>query len=159
MATLFEMTQQAARLYEMLQEEQIDEQTFADTLEAMGTEEKVEGYCQVIKQLQADVDMFKAEADRLAARKKTIENSIQRMKNTLINYLITTGQKKVEAGTFTASLSSSSSVNVIDFDKIPSEYLKPQPAEVDKKAIADAIKGGAVVPGAEIVSKDGIRIR
>ena len=52
MATLFEMTQQATELYEMLQAEEIDEQTFSDTLEAMGTGEKIEGYCQVIKQVR-----------------------------------------------------------------------------------------------------------
>lgn len=48
MATLFEMTQQANTLYELLQNEEIDEQIFNDTLEAMGTEEKIESYCQII---------------------------------------------------------------------------------------------------------------
>ena len=159
MATLFEMTQTAKQLYEMLQAEQIDEKTFADTLEAMGTEEKVEGYCQVIKQLQADADMFKAEADRLAARKKTIENSITRMKTALKDFLLISGQKKVKAGTFTASLSSREAVNIYDYDKIPAEYLVHKPAEVDKKGIKEAIKNGIVVTGAEIVSNDTLTIR
>jgi hypothetical protein len=159
MATLFEMTQTAKQLYEMLQAEQIDEKTFADTLEAMGTEEKVEGYCQVIKQLQADADMFKEEADRIAARKKTIENSIERMKTTLTDYLLSIGQKKIQAGTFTASLSTSKSVNISNYDEIPPEYLIEQPAKVDKKAIKMAIENGAVIAGAEIVSNNGIRIR
>lgn len=159
MATLFEMTQQAKTLYEMMQAEQIDEQTFADTLQSMGTEEKIEGYCQVIKQLQADADMFKAEADRITAKKKTAENSIERMKRALTDYLLSIGQKKVSAGTFTASLSCSRSVNISDLSKIPQEYLIEQPAKPDKIAIKKAIEDGAVIAGAEIVTNDGVRIR
>jgi hypothetical protein len=159
MATLYEMTKQAKQLYEMLQAEEIDEQTFADTLEAMGTEEKVEGYCQVIKQLQADVDMFKEEADRIAARKKTIENSIERMKQTLTDYLLHSGQTKVKAGTFTASLAQSKAVNISNIDEIPAEYLVQQPPKADKKAIKKALEDGIEIQGAEIVTNDSIRIR
>lgn len=39
--TLYELTAQASELYELLQNEEIDEQTFTDTLEAIGTEEKL----------------------------------------------------------------------------------------------------------------------
>lgn len=159
MATLFEMTQQATELYEMLQAEEIDEQTFADTLEAMGAGEKIEGYCQVIKQLQADVEMFKAEADRLAARKKTAENSIERMKTALLTYLQQTGQAKVKAGTFSVSVAQTKKVSIIDEAKLPPEYLIEQPAKVDKQAIKKALQEGAKINGAELVLNDGVRIR
>ena len=49
MATLYELTNQANALYELLQGEEIDEQTFNDTLEAMGAGEKIESYCKIIK--------------------------------------------------------------------------------------------------------------
>ena len=86
MASLFEMTSQASELYELLQSDIIDEQTFNDTLEAIGTGEKVEGYCQVIKELQGDFDKFKAESDRLAARMTTIKNNVERMKKSLLYF-------------------------------------------------------------------------
>ena len=159
MATLFEMTQQAKQLYEMMQSDLIDETTFNDTLEAIGTDEKIEGYCQVIKQLQADTEMFINELNRLEARKKTIENNIERMKKALTNYLQAIGQSKVKAGTFTASLSTTKAVNISNYNEIPSEYLIEQPPKVDKKSIKKAIEDGKTVPGAEIVSNDGIRIR
>ncbi len=39
MAALYEMTAQASSLYELLQNEEIDEDVFRDTLEAMGAAE------------------------------------------------------------------------------------------------------------------------
>ena len=159
MSTLYEMTQQATELYEMLQAEEIDEQTFSDTLEAMGAGEKIEGYCQVIKQLQADADMFKAEAERIAARKKTAENSIERMKTALLTYLQQTGQAKVKAGTFSVSLAQTKKVNITDETKLPPEYLIEQPAKIDKAGIKKALQEGAEINGAELVLNDGVRIR
>ncbi|MGE0857439.1 MAG: siphovirus Gp157 family protein [Hyphomicrobiaceae bacterium] len=34
--------------------------------------------------------------------------------------------------------------------RIPSEFWKPQPPRLDKKVVLDALKAGAVVPGAEL---------
>ena len=159
MATLYEMTAQASELYELLQNDEIDEQTFADTLEAIGTEEKVEGYCQVIKELQADLDKFKTESDRLAARMKTTKNGIDRLKNSLLAFLSASGQSKVKAGTFSVSVGASKQTNIIDENLIPAEFKIPQPDKIDKKAIKDAIEGGNIVEGAEIVINESVRIR
>ena len=159
MATLYEMTAQANELYELLQNEEIDEQTYLDTLEAIGTEEKVEGYCQVIKELQADLDKFKAESDRLAARMKTTKNGIDRMKNSLLAFLSASGQSKVKAGTFSVSIGTSKQTNIIDESLIPAEFKIPQPDKIDKKAIKDAIESGNIVEGAEIVINESVRIR
>lgn len=159
MSTLYEMTQQAKILYEMLQAEELDEQTFADTLEAMGTQEKVEGYCQIIKQLQADAEMFEAEETRLAARKKTIKNSIEKMRDTLLMFLQQSGQEKVKAGTFSVSIASTKKVNILDETKIPPEYLIEQPAKVNKTDIKKALQEGEKINGAELVTNFGVRIR
>ena len=70
---LYEMTQAANELYELLTSGEIDEQTFADTLEAMGTEEKLENYCKVIRQLEYDAEMLKAEKERIDKKKKNVE--------------------------------------------------------------------------------------
>ena len=74
MATLYEMTKEVENLYALLQNEEIDSQTFADTFEAMSVD-KIEGYCQIIRQLSSDEAMFKAEIDRLSKRKKVCENA------------------------------------------------------------------------------------
>ena len=159
MATLYQMTAHASELYELLQNEEIDEQTFKDTLEAIGTEEKIEGYCQIIKNLQADLDMFKVEADRIADRMKPIKNNIDRMKDSLLAFLRASGQDKVKAGTFSVSIGTSKQINILDEALIPNEYKTPQPDKIDKTAIKKAIESGVVVLGAEIIINEGVRIR
>lgn len=159
MATLYEMTAQASALYELLQAEEIDEQTFIDTLEAIGTEEKIEGYCQVIKELQSDFDKFKAESDRLTARMKTTKNGIDRMKGSLLTFLKASGQSKVKAGTFSVSIGTSKQTNIVDESLIPAEFKIPQPDKIDKTAIKKAIESGVEVAGVEILTNEGVRIR
>lgn len=159
MATLYEMTAQAKELYELLQAEEIDEQTFLDTLEAIGTDKKVEGYCQVLKELQADFEKFDAEEKRLAARKSTVKNGIDRLKKSLLEFLKVSGQSKVEAGTFTVSVGTSKATNIINESLIPSEFKIPQPDKIDKTAIKKAIESGTEVLGAEIIINESVRIR
>ena len=159
MSTLYEMTAQASELYELLQNEEIDEQVFLDTLEAIGVEEKIEGYCQVIKELQGDFDKYKAEADRLTARMKTAKNGIDRMKDSLLTFLKVSGQSKVKAGTFAVSIGTSKQTNILDETLIPTEYKTPQPDKIDKTAIKKAIESGVDVAGAEIIINESVRIR
>lgn len=156
---LYEMTAQASALYELLQNEEIDEQVFNDTLEAIGTEKKIEGYCQVIKELQGDFEKYKAEADRLTARMKTTKNSIDRMKDSLLAFLQATGQSKVKAGTFAVSIGQSKATNILDESLIPAEFKTPQPDKIDKTAIKKAIESGQAVLGAEIIINESVRIR
>ena len=159
MATLYELTEQANALYALLQAEEIDEQTFADTLDAMGAGEKVESYCKVIKQLQSDVDMFKTEIDRLQARKKTAENGVDRMKNALLAFLQLSGQDKVKAGSFAVSTATTQAVQITNESDIPCVYLVEQPPKIDKAGIKTALKNGETVAGAELVNNVGVRIR
>lgn len=159
MPTLYEMTVQATELYEMLQAEEIDEQTFNDTLEAIGAGDKVESYCKLIKQLQYDVEMYKGEIDRLTARKKTTENAVDRMKNALLAFLQLSGQDKVKAGTFAVSTATTQAVNITDEKAIPCIYLVAQPPKIDKNGIKTALKAGEEINGAELINNVGVRIR
>ena len=159
MGTLYELTTQANALYELLQAEEIDEQTFNDTLEAIGAGDKVESYCKVIKQLQGEVEMFKTEIDRLTARKKTTENGIDRMKNALLAFLKFSGQDKVKAGTFIVSTATTQAVQITNESAIPCIYLVEQPPKVDKIGIKNALKAGEEVNGAELINNVGVRIK
>ena len=158
MATLYEMTKEVETLYALLQNDEIDSETFADTFEAMSAD-KIEGYCQIIRQLSADEEMFKSEIDRLSKRKKVCENAQTRLKQRLIDYLTTADVDRIKAGTFTVSVSSTPSVNITDENLIPSEYKVPQPDKIDKCAIKTALRTDITVLGAEIVYTKGVRIR
>lgn len=157
--TLFEMTQNTAALYDLLQQEEIDEQTFNDMLESFGTEEKIEGYCQIIKQLTADEEMFKAELDRLKSRKDSLSKSIDRMKKALQSNLEVRNETKIKAGTFTVSIRESQAVSILDIDKLPQEVKTPQPPKVDKNLIKAMLKDGIKFEGAELVTNRSVSIR
>lgn len=159
MATLYEMSEQARLLYDLLQADEIDEQTFIDTLDAMGAGEKIESYCQIVKQMQADAEMYGAEMARLKARKKTAENGIERLRDMMALFLVHSGQDKVKAGIFTVSLATTKSLVITDETKIPARFLVEQPPKIDTSGIRAAIKAGENVDGAFINEVKGVRIR
>lgn len=156
---LYEMTVATRQLYELLDNEEIDEQTIADTLEAMGVEEKLEGYCQVIRQYEAERDMLKAEKERIDKKIKVCENAVNRMKKAIIDFMKASGSTKSTAGTFTVSLSTSKATKIIDESLIPKKYFIKQEPKIDKKAIWEMLKRGAKVKGCELQINEGVRIK
>lgn len=156
---LFEMTVSAQALYDLLANGEIDEQTFNDTLEAMGTEEKLESYCKVIRQFEADADMFKAEKERIANKQKVAENSISRMKKAVADFLNAQGTPKASAGVFSVALSTSKAVNITDESKVPARFLVEQAPKIDKAAIRKELLDGGVIEGCELQINEGVRIR
>jgi hypothetical protein len=156
---LYEMTVTANELYELLTSGEIDEQTFKDTLEAMGTEEKLESYCKVIRQLEADAEVLKAEKTRIADKQKTAENSIARMKLAVSEFLKAKGVQKEEAGIFKVALSASKAVEITDPTAIPEEYIKPAKVEFDKSAIRKVLMSGKIIPGTELKINEGVQIK
>ena len=159
MASLYELTQDAALLQEMLENGEIDEQVFNDTLDGMDIDTKIENICKVIRNLDANATAYKAEKDRLAAKEKAAKNGIERLKESVLNYMLTVNKKKVEAGVFTVSSGVSKSVEIIYEDMLDEKFFIPQPDKVDKTAITKAIKAGEEVSGARLVEKPFVTIR
>lgn len=158
MSTLYELSLAAQNLLDLLTDEEIDEQTFNDTLEAMGAAEKVENTCKVIGCLTADVEMFKKEIERCQKRKKTIENNIKWLKQALLNFYISSGEKQLKAGTFTVSSRKSKAVEIINSDLIPSEFVVFEPT-INKSEIKKRLTAGEKVQGAELTERVSVQIR
>ena len=157
--TLYEMTKSADALYNLLCEGEIDEQIFNDTLEAMGTDEKLESCCKVIKELEADADKLKKEIDRLSTKKKTAENGVQRIKDNMLSFLNAKGSKKEETELFKVSVSVSKSVEIVDESKIPAEYIKPAKVEFDKAAMRKVLMANGQIDGATLKEKESVTIK
>lgn len=156
--TLYEMTQQAALLYELLQAEEIDEQTVADTIESMDTETKLESYCKLIRQFEADEMNIQVEIDRLTAAKKRAKSAQDRLKYGVIAYMQTLGKEKENAGTFVARLTHGKSLRVLDEKLIPKKFFVMKP-QLDKTAVKNAIADGKKVKGAEIEITTGLSVK
>lgn len=157
--TLYEMTSAAMQLYEMLQAEEIDEQTVRDTLEAIGTDEKLETYCKLIRQYDADAEAYKAEKERLAQKQKAAENAAQRMKDAVQQYMDAADLKKTDAGLFKVSIAETQSVEIDDETKLPDVFLIPQPARIDKAGLRTVLKDGGKIEGAHLKTNRSVRIK
>ena len=157
---LYEMTEVARQLYDMFAAGDIPEEAVADTLESLGVEGKIEDYCHVIAQFNADIVMIDNEIERLKAKKDAANKGIDRMKAALSAYMQATGKEKEKAGTFSLSFRKSEAVVIKDELALPTEYVKTKTTTApDKTAIKNAIKSGEVVPGAELQVNHNLQIK
>lgn len=158
--TLYEMTDAAKQLYEMMTDGEIPEEAVNDTLEGMGVEGKLEDYVYIIKQLAADAEMCKAETERLKAKKQQAEKGADRLKAAILGYMTATGKAKERAGMFSLSVRKNEAVQVDDMNKLAPEYIRTKTTtEPDKTAIKKAIKSGADVDGAALVTNNSLQIK
>ena len=145
--TLYDLTNDYMELLQMAEDPDIDEQAFLDTLEGIegALEDKADNYAKIMRMLEADTKGIKAEEDRLSARRKTIENNIKRMKQSLQIMMELTGRTKFKTQLFSFTVRNNAESVIIDTDNIrniPDQYLKFKEPEADKTAIKKAIKEG-----------------
>ena len=162
MNTLYELTNEYLQLLEMAEDPDVDPETLADTMEAIGgeIEDKADGYARVMKQIEANAAGIKSEIDRLTARKTSMENNIKRMKESLQAAMEATGKKKFKTALFSFNIQKNpTSLKIDDPDAVPENFLIPQPPKVDNAAIKDALKAGAVYDFAHLAQGESLRIR
>lgn len=158
---LFELTEQYQKLLSMVDDE-CDIQAIQDTLEGIEgmIADKAESIAKLIKSIEADERAIKAEEDRLKARREALKNRRESIKEYLQNQLISAGIDKLKGTMFTVSIQNNPpSVQIAEGAKVPEKYLIPQEAKVDKRALLDDLKAGAVYEGIEMIQTRGVRIR
>lgn len=164
---LYDISTQYLATANQLADMDIDEQTLADTLEAEAwpVEEKVRAVSAVILNLQAEADMVKGTADRIAKRAKALQSRAEALHDYLLVNMQRTGITEIKAldGTFKAKLyrERDASVVIDSENLIPADYMREIPArcEPDKVLIKTAINDGYEVPGAHVVKKDRLEIK
>ncbi len=157
---LYEMSQSYNQLLEIA--DSIDEDVFRDTLSAIeeAIEDKVENVGKFIRCLEVDAKAIREEEQRLADRRKAIENKISNTKEYLQNKMEVAGIDKVKRATLTVSIQNNPpSVEIADESLIPSDYMIAQPSKIDKKSILSALKDGEEIPGCEIKQTRSVRIK
>ena len=157
--TLYEMTANAQYLYQLLEDGEIDEDVVRDSIESMCVAEKLEDYCKVIRQFEADVVAYKAEKDRFAEKQKRAEKAIDRLESAIRGYMAAVEKSEERCGVFDIKVLTSKAVSIVDEAKISAEYFIPQPAKVDKAAIRAVLMAGGEVAGAELQINQNIKIK
>ena len=162
--TLFDLSQNYVDLFDSIDDPDITEQALQDTLEALdgAIEVKVSNGIGLIKSLQNLEDGISSEISRLAARKKTVQNRIQYIKDWYKQNLETMQTSKVQTPRGTMAIVKNPSSLVIDNpEDIPDQFKIPIPAtfELDKSKIKDALKTGDLITGAHLEQGTSLRIR
>lgn len=147
---LYELTEQYEALMDMLCDEEVDEQTIKDTLEAIDgeIEDKADNYAKIMRQMQANIAVIKAEEERLYARRKSLENREQNLKAALKANLEFIGKTKFKTELFSFCIATNGGKQPIfitdNIDEIPGKYLIPQPSVPDKDAIRELLESKEV---------------
>lgn len=142
--TLYEVTSDYQRLYEMLEDVDADNEVVNDTLDSLNGEfiDKADSYAIVIQQMNIDADAIGSEIDRLAEKKKHIENSINKMKNRLKDAMEITGNTKFKSEHFNFSIAKNGGKLPIVYDcevnDLPDGYFKTE-KKPDTEAIRNAL--------------------
>ena len=123
--------------------------------------EKAENYVKVIKNVQSDVDGYKAEAKRLTKKATAGENLIERLKNAMLEAMKMTDTPKIETSIGKWRLQANPmSCDVTDPDKVPERFHVKQPDKIDKAAMIREHKAtGELFDGAEFKQELGVRFQ
>lgn len=143
MDTIYDLTNQMLEVLSMALDEDADEQAIRDTFEGLegSFEEKCDGYAKVMKELEGKVSAIDEEAKRLTARKKTIQNNIDRMKATMQACMEATGKTKFKTDLFSYGIRKNpASLKIDDKDKVPFEYWTTPEPVVNTSALKEFVK-------------------
>ena len=154
MEPLYRISERLHQFYDL--EGELDEKTFADTLESLEgeMEQKCLSVGLFVKTEQLNVDAIDVEIARLTKRKKRMKDTIDRVRNYLRYHMIET--KTGSAKNALLTLSTKKSPPSLEITgKPPSQFVKTETVEkVDECGITAAIKAGAEFDGCALVRGD-----
>jgi len=167
MASLWSLTMEELAFIELMEDnggELTDEIAEELAIRRDNFKYKAEAYAKFILKLESEADAAAAEIKRIQALKKAKENTIARLKESLLAALMvfteedSKGIRRYETPLAKLSTRKSQSVEVLDETLLPSEFWIIK-KEVSKSTISQAIKDGESVPGAQLKDNIGLSIR
>jgi len=165
MPHMYELTKQFKGLQELIEEGEMDAETLKDTLDGLNTDlkEKGQDVLHFLANLDGDIKAYDDEIKRMTARKKSLQNHYDWLKEYLRTNMIETGITKIKCPVFTATLRKpGKKVEIVDEKVLPVDYqtLVPASWQINLVQIGKALKAGVDVPGARLVdAKQGLVIK
>ena len=162
---LYEISAQYLADLNKLNELELDEQTFLDTLEGLSgeLEQKAINVAMYIKNLEVSADAIKQAEKAMADRRKSIEAKQDKIRKYLLENMLKTGITKIECPHFVLSVRKNpASVDVLMQDQIPDEYFDipdPLPPTLNKKRLAEDLKAGVLIEGARLTQSNSLQIK
>ena len=140
MASLYELSAGYATLLDAYDSAETEEER-EDILELLESAEvdingKAENYAKVIRMKEEEAKAFKAEAERLTARRQAAENVVKRLKAALLDGMKLAGKTEITTsiGKWRVQMNPLS-CEVVDIDHVPMKYHIKQEDKIDKKGL------------------------
>lgn len=160
---LYELTEMYENIWDLIGDDEVDLYALEVALTSIedNIETKAESMAKLIKGIDGDIATLKDEEQRLAKKRRTLDNKQKNIKAYLENQLTAIGKDKVKTALFTVAMQNNPpSVKFIDEDLIPEKYKERiETIKIPKRAILYDIKEGIEVPGTEMVRTRSLRIR
>lgn len=164
MSALYEMTSDLQALYESItvgEDGAIDQETI-ETIERMQIpwREKVLAIARLVKNLDAEAKKFAEHILVVTARKRRIEEQIERLKAYLRDNMDALGETSIDGDLIKVRLVRNSQPSVCAQslrDVPPLFFFQPEP-QLDKKRCLEHHKRGELVPGVEFILGKHVRI-
>ena len=163
MRALYEIDQDILDCVDMETGEILDAKKL-DALQ-MERETKLEGVSLWVKDLTAEANAVKEEADKLTARKRALDNKIQALKSWL---LIALNGEKLKTPRCNVYQTHSTRVSVEDEAELikfletldePEKFLRFREPELRKDEIKKALKDDVIIPGASLETTESVVIK
>lgn len=122
----------------------------------MDLTDKRENVALYIKNLSAEAKAIDEEAKNLTNRKRVLNNKVEGLKKYLADNL---EGHKFETAKVVVSFRKSEQLEINSIKHIPTEYLISQEPKIDKVALKNSIKQGAVINGVQVITKQNIQIK
>jgi hypothetical protein len=167
MATIWELTQEELSFIAMMEENggEVNDEIIEElAIRKENFRYKAEAYAKFILKLESEADAAAAEIKRIQALKKAKENTVARLRESLLAALMVfteedaKGIRRYETPLAKLSTRKSQAVEVLDEQLIPADFWVIK-KEVSKSTISQAIKDGAEVPGAQMKDNISLSIR
>ena len=167
MASLWQLTQEELSFIALMEENggEVNDEIMEDlAIRRDNFKDKAEAYAKFILKLESEAEQAAAEIKRIQALKKAKENTVLRLKETLLAALMVfteedaKGIRRYETPLAKLSTRKSQAVEVLDEQLIPADFWVIK-KEVSKSTISQAINDGEEVPGAQLKDNISLSIR
>lgn len=160
MANIYEIAAGITELFELMENSEADvsEECFTDTFESLQgeLEDKVNGWCRAIKNLQSDINDIKSEVKRLNDRRRSKENELEKMKSALMAVLTALGYEKFKTAQFSLYGFKTDKLSITG--DVPDEFKKERISlEPDNVKIRNELAKGNELPFAMFINSLTIR--
>lgn len=161
------MRRQSMQLYELtemylnLKDMDIEEGDLNSALENIDDEieTKADNIAKVLRDFDGDIEALKSEEERLAKKRKAIENRQKHLKEYLQNAMLVLDKRKFKTDLFSFNIQKNvPSLKILDESKIPEDYYKIE-KKLNKNDLKEAVKNGLFEDAAELVQTESLRIR